>query len=259
MKLYKYKSINGPHRDHALDLIIKRNAYFRNSDQLNDPFEIDIDIHKDRRIGELGKIIASKPGMREEMANTIARDIFSSGDSDEGNFPDELARSFKRHFYIFCMSGAPDIVALWSYYADNHSGVCIEMELDEDVAMRHIKPSIIKGNKAIFNVDYDDDTPNIVDSDNYSEESLLVFKRKHNSWKTEMESRIIFYNAIYSDGYKGELPPNSIKSVTFGMRCSDAELDSMAGDIRQHCPEIVIKRAYKIPGHRRLLSKPVPF
>lgn len=257
MKLYKYKSILGSNREHALDLIINKRAYFCNADLLNDPFEIDVDIHRDRRIQAFANIMAEERNMDLESAMRITSDLYSTGDASEGDFPDLLAHNFKKRFYLFCMSRAPDIISLWSYYADNHQGVCIEMELNDNLEIGQIAPARIKGKDIVFNINYDDTHPSIVDSDNVTNDVLSIFTKKHHSWRQEMESRILYHNDEYADGYIGSLPDNAIRSIIFGIRCNPDEIKSMSRVIADKCPDVALRMAYKIPGHRRLLSRTI--
>ncbi|MCP5534790.1 MAG: DUF2971 domain-containing protein [Akkermansiaceae bacterium] len=95
MKIYKYRS---DEYEHLTDLLKSSEFHFSAWDKMNDPMEgyfryYDHEHTKDRLL---------------QIVNE------------------------KRKIKICCFSMVPDDMLLWSHYANNHKGVCIEVDLDLD-------------------------------------------------------------------------------------------------------------------------------
>lgn len=101
---------------------------------------------------------------------------------------------------------------LWAYYADSHSGFCIEYELDQ--LIKFIKPA------GHFEVDYKNDIPKLTfdsllggKSDQLNELLKLATGTKSKAWIHEQEVRITMNNYGRVDyDYR------AIKAIYFGLR-----------------------------------------
>ena len=119
---------------------------------------------------------------------------------------------------VLCLSGRWDIIQHWTYYAQEHSGFCIEFVIGEDTPL------------SAFQIEYVDERPTIdltqlyglAGADkNLTEPCVLT---KASSWQHEDEIRILNHN----DG-NIKIPDGILKSITFGMNTSDDNVHWLRG------------------------------
>ena len=92
MKLYKYKTT-----DYLQDIIINKHLYCSKFNELNDPMEW---------------AFVADPNMKDQIKKLI-----------NGNQ--------KEYYRICCLSRSKQYGLMWSMYAKDHKGVCLEIEIDE--------------------------------------------------------------------------------------------------------------------------------
>ena len=110
-----------------------------------------------------------------------------------------------------------DNFLMWSHYADEHKGICIEYDISylkkvNSKINKLILKKVIYTNKIIINKVY----PYILNNKDieYENKFISLFYLKHKNWKYEKEYRIIAYT-------KEEYIYLPIKAIYFGMNASD--------------------------------------
>lgn len=106
---------------------------------------------------------------------------------------------------------------LWSHYADNHQGVCVEYLLDSSLiksALNNDKIASFFGDVVYLdNIDLikHDKSINLLDG----------FFAKSKAWSYENELRYLYFDIDGSGDYTSIKIPMMIKSIMFGLRCSE--------------------------------------
>ncbi len=102
-------------------------------------------------------------------------------------------KSAKSVLQVTCFSEVNDSILMWSHYAQNHSGFCIEYDFNNWESKKHLKPvKYIKDRHTIRGNDLGDKTRNI--GTIIIDETLY----KADVWSYEREWRIIFTNPSLS-------------------------------------------------------------
>lgn len=129
-KLYKYRAFN----EYALDIIENEKFWVPTPDAFNDPFDCSLEPGKQKTTEDM-----------LAQLNDLIDELYTSSESKE--IKDEIFernrdkpivevedKQLKNHFEdskrqgIFSLSEKPDQILMWSHYADNHTGFCVEFE-----------------------------------------------------------------------------------------------------------------------------------
>ena len=111
---------------------------------------------------------------------------------------------------IFSLSKSCNISSLWASYAQEHTGICIEYDLEDLIGKN-------KGLYQCFDVMYSDTPPDIGVED-ISNDFLLqkMIGTKHLDWDKEQEFRIICDNQ--GENYHRS---DAVRGIIFGLKTSD--------------------------------------
>ncbi|NBA84774.1 DUF2971 domain-containing protein [Emticicia sp. CRIBPO] len=187
MTFFKYKSAdNIDFFERDVKNLYENTIWFSNLESLNDPFEGKLRLGKfdddDRGIGAILK--KSNSSLVDSMENYLKGLGVLSLTEDNRN------------------------LVLWSHYADNHRGYCIEYGLNKD----EIKGTDLESLKIeLKKVEYSD-SPFLLQG--FRDIDFLL-KVKHTDWEYEREHRFISNKAGLH-----RIPENSIKSIYLGANCS---------------------------------------
>lgn len=205
-ELFKFRVIN----KNFIDSLVKGRLYFAHQDQLNDPFDCNLDVLKS---------IKNAASSLNEIRAANLNNLLTAG-SPLNNFQRELNKlgicSFSRHMKETLM---------WSHYADNHKGVCVLYDFPE--AFLNDKEKFIGASNVTYK-------PNpltswfklISNKMPATEQELagellkLVLTSKEKSWEYENEFRVI----TYRDG-SIKIPKSFVKQICFGLQASDSDIE----------------------------------
>ena len=217
-KLYKYSGVSGPRLDWVRRLLLDSELYFPPPKTFNDPLDCRISFHYDSsalRIEQYWRHFVREqfPGrpMREHKARI--RELVSESRTPQGR--ERLNEPFFEGLDqkgIVCLGGRPNNVLMWSYYAEGHKGIAIQLNMTPE----HLYA--IREQYFIVDVKYCRDFPRI----NYYESSELekakrVFGTKAEAWAHEGEWRIVLIDQV---GYV-RIPPAMIGAVILGLRIDE--------------------------------------
>lgn len=209
--LYKYYAF-----DEWTKNIFERNEiYFQSPDRFNDPFDSKIaytyegtEEQRIRRVIEWWRKRLPRDKKEEEL-HLKAVDVVKKCQ----DIPCVLATSkrsaerIRKQMGIFCMTRKKDNILMWSHYADEHRGFCLEFKTENPFFERV---------RLIKKENYRKDRPclNLIEHLNPEDiEDALLTKAK--GWKYEHEWRII-------DHEKGPgvqtYPPEALSGVILGCR-----------------------------------------
>lgn len=230
MQLFKYQSVT----DYSIDALEKRQWWYSNPLDFNDPFEFKLIIPDASSIGKVKNL--------DIVKRQMAKDFIEQGLVDTGKFlktPQELTemlltafnnlgderliesaiKRYQPELYklgVVSLTENNDNILMWSHYADFHKGVCFEFNRDGAFSDYFVK------------VIYSDHYPEL-DFENFPQiekmfTTQLVTKSSH--WSYEKEWRCIrLAQGLFP--YFGRL-----NGVIFGARISEVNKERVKAALR---------------------------
>ena len=209
--LYKYGKLG----EHSRSLFSTPTIWFASPSSLNDPFEcrpwFEFDGTDEQIVAFLVRMLR-KQNSRASEVNVLAQAlaILNRGRHKDPRFWDffrrDVARLLASNIGICCFTTSNANILMWSHYASDHQGYCIEYVATDTT------PFFGEAQK----VGYSKDFP-VVNFFNTSHDAQvdLIFLTKFEGWQYEEEYRIVDHQAgagLHS------YPARLMKSVTFGLR-----------------------------------------
>lgn len=245
--LYKYLAFN----ENTLRLMCTLQAYYSDPAFFNDPLDCQPIVTNDLNIDEL-KDIFTKLMLRKsekqfsqslknlrfsgektnqrafKLAESEVKGIihsleYNATDPDvedqqwflENNYTSaiqkEVVNSFKTG--VLCLSSKFDSPLMWSHYATQHRGICIEYDMTT-VSDEKIHKVVYGGSRLIRTSEIEHWLNGNLNSDKLKQVCLLT---KSEEWRYESEWRI--FGRV---GLGDSIPP--IKSIIFGLKCDDVTI-----------------------------------
>jgi len=229
--IYKYQALSA----HSLASLLNGTIWMAKPCTFNDPFDCALMLDK----GKMKESIAFAVSQAIERFNPMGpmpNSVFDAPPGDAETFNDYREKTYKmvqkRGFCSF--SAVPDHLLMWSHYADQHRGVCVEYDCREGTAMRtHLSP-----------VKYEDEMPSLSMSDlHHSNTFEPLWLTKAKPWAYEQEWRL-----QWSEGNCSIPAPSDVTAVIFGARMPEAERTMVATALR-HQKDIQFKEARLRDGH----------
>jgi len=103
-KLYKYREIN----EFTFKIFEDSSLFFASPNLFNDPYD---------------SFYTEKNGL-QDMAKRLGQPF------NDGHKKEQIQK-FKKNVAILSLSHNSDNILLWSHYADDHKGICLEFEIDD--------------------------------------------------------------------------------------------------------------------------------
>ena len=185
--LYKFRSLvtsDVTSVERMRDILVQCRLRLSSPAEFNDPFDMSGKLVVDGNAIEIRETLAEimkTLGIRwSDRKKQIAR-IMSRADR-EGAFlmGQETLEKLVYRAGVCSFGGNPRSILMWSHYAANHEGLCLQFELARDpTTFPHALP-----------VEYSNDYP-VVNWVTGMENIMTVLLRKHTDWNYEREQRII--------------------------------------------------------------------
>ncbi|MCK4783807.1 MAG: DUF2971 domain-containing protein, partial [Desulfobacteraceae bacterium] len=136
--LYKY----GKFDKHTEKLFTHNEIYFSSPDEFNDPFDskprIICEGNKQQIENYLCELYGKKyPGRsKEEILADVKREIITKG-KERTVLKEALETSrdrdrIRKMLGVYCCSEKRDNILMWAHYAKQHTGFCLEFDIDND-------------------------------------------------------------------------------------------------------------------------------
>ena len=106
----------------------------------------------------------------------------------------------------------PNNELLWAHYSNSHKGFCIEYDLD--MLTENLSRDFDISDK--INVSYEDERPEVSETDSLFQVRKKVFGTKSLAWKYENEVRLVFSKG----GLKNLYQKKAISAIYFGLNIS---------------------------------------
>jgi len=225
-KLYKYKAFGV----NTIELLCKSHVYFSDPAQFNDPLDCSPTVIADVSLQEIEHLCyqmylndKGKQGADDAIQNirylSTEYGDYTKDKDVEGYYQGMLTSHINQQLDkimknkgVLSLAGQWDSPLMWSHYADEHKGICIEYDISSSVrgAPKEID---YEGNRGIsVSTLLDWIFKNSKSAENEIESKY--FYTKANQWKYEDEWR-------YLNSSQGSVSaPFNVKSIYFGMRCS---------------------------------------
>lgn len=223
--LFKYGKVN----EHAEEVFSTPKIWFSAPAQLNDPFEcrpwLTFNGTRDQIIESLVREIRRlNPNMTPHGATAEAVSIFLQGRHRDPMtweaLRQDLIETLGQKIGLYCLSETSDSILMWSHYADDHRGYCLEFEATDTT------PFFGAAQQVIYNEVFPE-----VDIYNTPKEEQLdhIFLTKFHGWSYEKEWRIIDHET--GPGIH-DYPPQLLKGVIFGFRMPEADRNKVKAWIK---------------------------
>jgi hypothetical protein len=206
----------------------------------NDPFDMHARIvvdgtHEERRRRYTEIAEAQTPPLGWKRREEAIQTLMSRSEGELRQRAQESYSNAAKEFGVCCFVGdrARDVL-MWSHYADNHKGVCLQFDYARDV------PVFARA----VSIDYIDDYPTINWIHNFQRSIGKAILRKHTRWAYENEFRI---SEPWQAGKYIGFRPEALTGLIFGCR-ADGDVEKVVdGLLKQRAaaglPDVRLFRA----------------
>jgi hypothetical protein len=137
---------------------------------------------------------------------------------------------------VFSFAGDAKSILMWSHYAKDHTGLCIQFERAHD----------FKTLSGALSVEYSPEYPEVNFIKDFSESLSKGLLRKHTGWSYEQEHRIVRINGAHT---YIQFDPKAVVGIIMGCRVTSggrAIIESLLEERRRaHMPPVRIYKAQK--------------
>jgi hypothetical protein len=219
-RLYKYGRL-GPHSE---ALFSGSAVWLAPPADLNDPFECCPWFTYEGTEEEIFKLIVTgfrkqNPRATHKEALAAATNIYRERRHHAVGFWEAMTAlvigDLRSKIGLYCLAERPDNILLWSHYASDHKGYCMEFEATNRT------PVFGEAQE----VDYSETYPHVdFFKTPHDRQVDLIFLTKHSGWRYEKEWRIIDHQR--GPGLR-EYPAQLLRTVIFGLRMPAADRDQI--------------------------------
>jgi hypothetical protein len=220
-RIYKYRKIDA----FSLENLRTNHVWMASPDAFNDPYDCSFMIAEEQAAADFIRVAYPKYSRAQKAAElsklSIPEYILSAI---------EPLRLMRHTTKICSFSATNDSLLMWAHYAANHTGFCIEYDLEplppEDPIRRNIFP-------VIYSKELHDMTAYLVgfvaDSrdDFHQFDPLLSVLKKFEGWQYEREWRLVRFEQMLRPDHPQEVPKPS--GVILGSKTSEADAATLAG------------------------------
>jgi hypothetical protein len=191
----------------------------------NDPYEFNVEISlestQEQRLTRFAQLVAEHaPAVSKERQALMVSALMSRPDSEHIKRCQESLERIKHQSGVLCFAGDPRSLLMWSHYAENHEGICLQFE--------RIRDFPLLGHAV--HVDYKEKFPRanwIVDFMKGVGDMLMT---KHQGWQYEEECRI---TSIHDSNKYLQVRPDALRAIIFGCRIAEANLKIVNGLLKE--------------------------
>lgn len=252
--LYKFRTLvpsDATSVDRMRDILVRSRFWLSSPLDFNDPFDTSAKliaegtvIEKRRRLGELLK----RQGHTWNERSKLLPNLVSKSNVELAQLAQKTQRLYAERFGVYSFGGDPHSILMWSHYASNHNGFCLQFEVAKD---------LITFTRLVV-VQYTDDYPivNWMKEAEFLEGLGVTLERKHTGWKYERETRIIIPNAAHEHL---SFHPEALRGIITGCRVPDVTIGCLRELIAERSsarlPVPVLYRAIQHESKYRLVIR----
>jgi len=232
MNLYKYREID----ENTLSALDKNEIWFSTGRKFNDPFDCSLNLpmtwaSQDSVVNHIMNktnlpIKFKRMGFNDEQVKKIVMDSARNFVAETQVFENDNAESFSQIIFgnlqralVFCLSQNYKNTLMWSHYASEHSGICIEFNKSKLLA------SLDLYHKGL--VDYSGKPYDVMS--NLGEDVLHPAKSicfmKSPDWSYEKEFRLLHSKLAKTDkeSISFNYSPDSVEAIYFGLNSTEKQ------------------------------------
>ena len=218
--LYKFRSIAPSDKknvDHMRDIIVRSRLWLSSPVDFNDPFDMSAQLIADAPVAVKRERIKRALKQQGMKWNDIAKKLPLLTAKPNSHFA-ELARDAYQRYRgsvgVFSFGGDPRSILMWSHYASNHEGVCLQFEVAKDLN------SFAKA----LHVEYNDEYPVVNWLADFLDGLTKAILRKHKKWAYEHEHRVILLDQAHQ--YIPFLP-EALRAIIIGCRTTGTTIEKL--------------------------------
>jgi len=203
----------------------------------NDPFDCALTL--DRSLYRSSIIHAITAGLQQGKIDGKSREKLYKEWPGDGDAFETMRNGIPKilgEMGVCCFSESSTEILLWSHYADNHKGFCIEFDFQDGTLFR----------KNAKKVRYSDTIPKLSAVDfsvpKREETFDILWLTKSSHWAYEKEWRVMM-----SEGDKNYAMPSKITSIIFGAKMPESDRRKITEVLRED-QEIIFKEAFLVDG-----------
>ena len=241
--------------DRFEDMIAHKRIYLSNTTNFNDPWDcrpwydssqIDDPEYADRLVNHLYQAARKRtPHISEEEHKQKAAQLRASREALIATMDQmsSIAVEIKKRYRVFCLTTKPSNILMWSHYATNHQGICIEFSCENLVF------------SGAFKVQYAERYPAFDFMDDSEERVLQPLVWKSDAWAYEDEYRLIAQE--FSEGLAPSLftfnnyltlPMAAIRAIILGCLAPESTREAIATILARHGSSVPIKHLRRVPN-----------
>jgi hypothetical protein len=250
-RLYRYRDTG----EYTEKIFTEHELFFAGPNEFNDPFDCGCrilcqgDHNRDVIASQAIKAVRKKhPEFSNEEAfqaadQVSAKILVDHHEEASRQFGVALARDYNARVGILCLTATSTDILMWSHYADQHRGICLEFRTN-------IKDSIFE---MAQRVSYADEYPHLdllkLVRDHEFREAIPWMLTKSSFWSYEREWRILDF-----DNGRGvrKFPPECLSAVILGCCIPEKERKKILRWIRAFPAPVRVLQAKKSNTHFRL-------
>ena len=239
--LYRYRHLQGEHREWTRKIITDSMLHFTNPSALNDPFDCKVHFRSSCPVQELKqqhleRIKKRMGGLNRQQRRAMAsRDIKTMKTAKFQEGLTERLQNTVNSVGILSFSKTDRNILLWSHYAAGHSGLCLTF-----TATNH-SPFFGRALPVMYKEVYPD--LSMVSSVDEHIDAFLLTKAM--DWSYEEEYRIIDHD----DGPGDKVFPSELLlAVTLGARMPPTDKQLVSGWANSRKSPIEIFESFVVPG-----------
>ncbi len=230
-KLYKYRSLAGDSGRHVGRTLFEGEVYFGSARRFNDPFEclpaLILDGTEAQKTQYFKSFVSKIKDVPQERVHELSAQLASQPDTLDMQTLQDTFKSQMDAFPMLCLSAVADNVLMWSHYAAEHSGVCLEFD-GKCPIFEQATPVTYSSERVRINV---------IDND-YSSRAVLLTKSL--DWHYEQEWRLIEVGT--SLGVR-IWPPAALTAIILGARISETDRARVMAWVARRSPKIAVRQA----------------
>ena len=246
--LYKFRSIeNGDEKSisKVRSILVESKLFLSAPDTFNDPFDMSARMtfegtpqEKRRRVEKM--VRRQEPQLTKRQRNQLISDFLARPDIASTRLL-QLAQDVNRDVTgVFCFAGDPRNILMWSHYANNHKGICIQFDRSQDIELAF----------GAFPVNYSDAKkfPTLNWASDSASENVKACLKKSADWSYECECRLV--KPLSANTVMG-IDPQAVVGVILGCQMDLTTRATVFAllEERRKCglPDCTIWQAHKMP------------
>jgi hypothetical protein len=253
-RLYHYQPLDGDlDSDRLIDILRNRRVYCSNPANFNDPWDcrpfFDLDVTDDpvKRLEIAEQFIANqKSGPKGDPIDDQLRADPAFLKQCLRGLTNEFCKTVPERWGVYCVGKSADTALMWSHYASNHTGICLEFAVKNSPFIH------------AWEVRYQEEYPVFRIDDVKDHINILI--TKSNVWRYEEEFRLVCPRSTDVPGHplamQGDYLPignDSLKSIIVGCQASHRTVTALRVFIQEHAPDVVLRRTVRSLNKYRLM------